>query len=292
MVESTSLSVSSGTEVASLLDVDPDLGAGIPPDEWSTARRATAGRLIHLGEGPTDLCERLAERDDVSGCLIVDGILVREVSLGARAVPELLGVGDLLPPHVSLDQPLPCRVATSVIAPTRVLVLGPGFARAAGRWPVLLAAVERRRAAQTDRLAVLGALTQLPRVELRLLTLLWHLSSVWGRVSAEGVVVPFALTHEMLGRFVGAQRPTVTLAARQLEDDGLVGRGDDGTWVLYHGSEETLARNLGPAPAGPSILVRARAMRRGAADTRQESQATRAESQQARRRKHQITDRR
>jgi CRP/FNR family cyclic AMP-dependent transcriptional regulator len=248
--------------------------------------------VLHVPEGPTDVADRIAERRDVAGCLIVDGILLSEVALGDRAVPELLGLGDVLAPRVGLEGPLPCRRSLSALAPTRLLVLGPAFARAAGRWPVLLGELERRRTAQCDRLAVLGALTQLPRVELRLLTLLWHLSSAWGRVGAEGVVVPFALTHEMLGRFVGAQRPTVTLAARQLEEDGLVKRADDGTWILLPESEETLRRTLGPALNGPSILVRARATRRGAADTREDARATRAESQQARRRRGQITERR
>jgi CRP/FNR family transcriptional regulator, cyclic AMP receptor protein len=267
-------------QIASLLDLDPDLGAGIPAGEWAAARRATAAPLVQIAEGPTDLADRFGERPDVAGCLIAEGILLREVALGDRAVPELLGIGDVLSPRVTLDGPLPCRVAVSALAPTRVLVLGPGFARAAGRWPVLLGAVERRRAAQRDRLAVLGALTQLPRVELRVLTLLWHLSSAWGRVGPQGVVVPFALTHEMLGRFVGAQRPTVTLAARQLEADGLVRRGDDGTWILLPDSEEAVARSLGPALDGPSILVRARATRPHA-----------AEAHESRRRAHEPGDR-
>jgi CRP/FNR family transcriptional regulator, cyclic AMP receptor protein len=279
-------------DVASILDLDPDLGDGIPRAEWAAARRATAAPLIRIADGPTTVVDQLAERRDVAGYLIVEGIVLREVALGARAVPELLGIGDVLFPPVAHEGPLPCRSVVSALVPSRLLILGPGFARAAGHWPLLLGAVERRRAAQCDRLAVLGALTQLPRVELRLLTLLWHLSSAWGRVGPEGVVVPFALTHEMLGRFVGAQRPTVTLAARQLEEDGLVTRADDGTWILLPESEETLARTLGPALAGPSILARARAMRLGAAASREEARATRAEAEQARRRLHALTHRR
>jgi CRP/FNR family transcriptional regulator, cyclic AMP receptor protein len=272
MPDRSSAIAQSATQVASLLDLDPDLGKGIPAADWPNARRATAAPLLQLPQGPTDVAERLAEHREFAGGLIADGILLREVALGERAVPELLGVGDIMSPRVELEGPLPCEVALTALAPTRVLVLGAGFARAVGRWPVLLGAVERRRAAQRDRLAVLGALTQLPRVELRLLTLLWHLSSAWGRVGAEGVVVPFALTHEMLGRFVGAQRPTVTLAARQLEEDGLVRRGSDGGWVLLPESEEALVRTLGPAPSGPSVLARARATH-GTAESRQDGHA-------------------
>jgi Mn-dependent DtxR family transcriptional regulator len=46
------------------------------------------------------------------------------------------------------------------------------------------------------------------------------------------VTVPLRLTHEALGHLVGAQRPTVTLALKDLRDRRLVTRlGRDG-WLL------------------------------------------------------------
>ena len=56
-----------------------------------------------------------------------------------------------------------------------------------------------------------AAILALPRVESRVLAILWHLADVFGSVNADGVLVPLKLTHERLGRLVGAQRPTVTL---------------------------------------------------------------------------------
>jgi predicted transcriptional regulator len=42
------------------------------------------------------------------------------------------------------------------------------------------------------------------------------------------------VTQEQLGRFVGARRPTVSLALRSLRERGLVQRGAAGDWVLAH----------------------------------------------------------
>jgi CRP-like cAMP-binding protein len=85
------------------------------------------------------------------------------------------------------------------------------------------------------------AIAQLNRVDLRVLALLWHLAERWGVVAADGVVVPLRLTHATLGRFVGAQRPTVTLALQQLSEAGDLARRPDGAFVLRHGSAESLA---------------------------------------------------
>ena len=63
--------------------------------------------------------------------------------------------------------------------------------------------------------------------------------------------LPVKLTHETLGRFVGARRPSVTLAMGQLADDGLITRRDDGAWVLPPRSQEVLADWLGVPQEGP-----------------------------------------
>jgi DNA-binding FadR family transcriptional regulator len=40
------------------------------------------------------------------------------------------------------------------------------------------------------------------------------------------------LTHRMLGRLIGARRPSVTSALQRLDREGLVTRTRDGAWVL------------------------------------------------------------
>ena len=56
------------------------------------------------------------------------------------------------------------------------------------------------------------AISQLVRVDRRLLALFWHLAERWGRVTGDGVLVPLTLSHRMLSQLVGARRPTVSTA--------------------------------------------------------------------------------
>jgi hypothetical protein len=92
------------------------------------------------------------------------------------------------------------------------------------------------------------AVCHLRRVDTRLLVLLWHLADRWGTVQREGVHVPMRLTHQMLGRLVGAQRPSVTTALKQLSDSGRVIRLEDGTWLLQGRPPDTLERISDRAP--------------------------------------------
>jgi CRP/FNR family transcriptional regulator, cyclic AMP receptor protein len=273
----------------SLMDLDADLGSDIPADEQAQARRATTVHTITLAEGEGDILNRLSQRPELGGFLIGEGLMLREVALDSRALPELLGPGDVIEPSVDISSFLPVRFRVVALAPTRLAVLGATFARACGHWPVLLGDMERRKSAERQRVAIHGAIAQLPRVEIRLLALLWHLAGTWGRVGPTGVVIPFALTHEMLGLFVGAERPTVTLAVGQLDSAGLLARLDDKTWLLPTGSDRWLRNELGHEDDPlPSAVGRARQIRGASQHVRDEARATRAEAQQARNRRAQL----
>jgi CRP/FNR family transcriptional regulator, cyclic AMP receptor protein len=93
-------------------------------------------------------------------------------------------------------------------------------------------ALLERWAGRTRRLAVLQTISQLNRVDRRVLTLLWHLAERWGRVTPDGVLVPLALSHRMLGQLVGARRPTISTALGELIRAAELIRGPDGTWIL------------------------------------------------------------
>jgi Crp-like helix-turn-helix domain len=90
------------------------------------------------------------------------------------------------------------------------------------------------------------AISQLNRVEDRLITLFWHLAERWGRVAANGVALPLALPHRVLGELVGARRPTVSTALAELSRRGEVMRRHDGTWLLTGDA---------PAPIGNPVEV-------------------------------------
>ena len=81
-------------------------------------------------------------------------------------------------------------------------------------------------------LATNQATSHLTRVDARLELLFWGLADRWGRVGPDGVVLELPLTHQVLGRLVGAQRPSVTTALSDLARRGVIERREDGAWIL------------------------------------------------------------
>jgi len=99
-------------------------------------------------------------------------------------------------------------------SPASLVVLDRGVAAELAAWPEIMASLLDRLTERSERLAITQAISQLTGVDRRLLTLFWHLAERWGRVGTDGVVVPLALTHRMLGQLVGARRPTVSSGMR------------------------------------------------------------------------------
>ena len=75
---------------------------------------------------------------------------------------------------------------------------------------------------------MLRAITSQPRLEVRLVLLLWHLAARWGRVEPSGIRLSLPLTHRLLGQLVAAERPSISHALKRLAQAGLVtGPTDD-----------------------------------------------------------------
>ena len=173
--------------------------------------------------------------------VVLDGLLCRDAQLTDRTSTQLLGPGDIVDPWLTGDELLPCRISWRAHTSAVLALLDARFAQAARRWPALSAAVTRRLCERVDRLAAQGAALQLSNVDQRLVAHLWQLADRFGRVTQGGVVIPLQLTHQLLGQLVGAQRPTVTLAATKLAESGHVIRRDDGTWFLADSSRDVLS---------------------------------------------------
>lgn len=83
-------------EIVRVLGADPDLGRALQPDAWDEAARVPA-RVIAPARGVW----RAPEPPDPAGALgllVLDGLLVRWVSVGEVRCCEVLGRGDLLRP--------------------------------------------------------------------------------------------------------------------------------------------------------------------------------------------------
>ena len=191
-------------------------------------------RTITLAEN--DALDR--ENGPSYGFFVVEGGLWREVYVGESSAPQLLGRGAVVlaapPPHELLSP------ASRIVAmtPVRLALLDRRFLAAAARWPEVLRVLQGRLADQERDLAMQAAIFALSRVDERLWFLLWHLAEDWARVTPDGMRLELSLTHETLGRFVGARRPTVSLAVSALRERGLLRREDDGYWVLLGDAPE------------------------------------------------------
>jgi hypothetical protein len=130
--------------------------------------------------------------------------------------------------------------------PARVALFDHAMVDAIGRWPSLMVALSTRNAQQVARLSAQLMICQLSRVEDRVLSLLWLLAESWGRVNASGTRLPLDLTHEAIGMMVGARRPTISLALRDLTEDGALVR-QPGGWLLLRTPAHTFTGN--PAPS-------------------------------------------
>jgi CRP-like cAMP-binding protein len=212
-----------------LLDVDPELGQDLGEEAAAQALRRAVLRLAMLPAGPLD--------PDLAGSrlLVLDGAVLRETVLGAHVAAELLGPGDVVGGSGTGDSVVAGVARWTVHTPGSAAVLDERMAAVARHWPQVGLRLQDRVAAQGARTATLAAITQLPRVELRVAALLWHLAERWGRVTPDGVVLPLRLTHRTLGQLIGARRPTVTLAVGQLVADGTIDDPASGRWLLLRG---------------------------------------------------------
>lgn len=198
----------------SVLDVDPDLAGSLSDEQRAVAVGfalpvATVDKDEDLGA--------LTEASGAFGALILDGLLAQTVNLGEYTTLALIGPGALAPLAPPVTLPLPITDAELyVLSRTRVALLGDRFLLAASRWPRLVAGLHARMLEHAHRLTAQLAISQLPRVEDRLMALMWLLAESWGRVTPTGIRLRLSLSHEALGALIGARRPTVTLALGKL----------------------------------------------------------------------------
>jgi CRP/FNR family cyclic AMP-dependent transcriptional regulator len=216
--------------------VDPDLAGDMNDERISAARSHAIATIETLAPGawPARALDIIEPRGAL-GLLVVDGLISRDVSIGSVSFTELIGEGEILRPwdtrtELSTEPP---EITWTVLMTARIAILDHRFVARTTRWPELTTALLGRAVMRSRSLAVQLAICNVQRVEARLLLLMWHLAERWGRVSRDGIVLPLQLTHRMLASLVGARRPTVTTALKELSLQSRVSRREDGMWVLH-----------------------------------------------------------
>lgn len=218
-----------------LLDADPSLAAGLSEEELAVARRYAIGDVVELPRGRHQP-QSVFAGDGLLGLLVLDGLLIRQVSVADRQCGELVGPGAVMRPWDDFGQtaPLPFEVSWRVLREVQIAQLDRRFLATIVHWPALIEAFVARSTERAHSLAFHVAIHSLRHTHLRLLALLWHLADRFGRVTPEGTHVPLPLSHSDLAELVGAQRPSVTVALKRLADAGMVARASDDTWLLSH----------------------------------------------------------
>jgi CRP-like cAMP-binding protein len=214
-----------------LLERDKELARALPAlVRQGQGSRFSAG-VMKLKRGPWEPDARQPSVDHL-GFLVLDGLVGRRVLVPERGRSlELLGRGDLFRPWQDESASFE-RLSWTVIEPAAIAVLDEPLAARAREVPQVLEALTDRALRRSRRLAVSAAIANTVGVQERLLLSLWQLAELWGEKAPEGAVLPFRLSHQTLADLVGARRPTVTLALRDLTQRDLLRRGEAGQWIL------------------------------------------------------------
>ena len=223
-----------GSRFLPLLELDPDLGRMLSPDRRTEAANGLIIRTQNLPEGLLDLVRLQAISPSHIGLLVIDGVIAQEAVVGDTVSTELLGSGDVIRPW-TIEEPvelLETEVRWTVLSELTAALLDRRVAIELCGYPEVYSAIVDRMSQRSARLATMKAISQMTRVDRRLIALFWHLAERWGRMTAQGLRIPLRLSHRQLGQLVGARRPTVSSALAELVRSGELVRPPDGTWLL------------------------------------------------------------
>jgi CRP-like cAMP-binding protein len=219
----------------SLLDLDRDLAKDLHDDDEDRAQGDLLVDVVRVRAGRWDP-EQIAVNGGHGGfgLFVVDGFLVRAVTLAHRTAAELAGPGDIIRPwrRDEFSTAYPLSLHWRMLSPVTVAILGLDATNKLCGYPPVIAQLAERLVARSRRQACLQVIAQLAAVEHRILLVLWQLADEFGKVRTDGVLVPVPMTHEVLGMLVGARRPTVTGALGVLVERNLVVPVRGEGWLL------------------------------------------------------------
>jgi CRP-like cAMP-binding protein len=219
--------------VAAVLQSDVDLAQAVPPDQREPALRASQARVLLIHRGEWNARAQAEEVRGGYGLLVLGGVVVRRVGITGHIGAELLGPGDLLRPleHDGELATVPFDATWRALETLRLALLDRPWSLRMSRFPDVGIALSARAMLRSRRLANTLVIASHPRLEERLLLLLWELADRYGTVRPDGVRLPLPLTHEVLAELAAARRPSVSAAVSRLGSAGRLDR-EGGVWIL------------------------------------------------------------
>lgn len=231
-----------------LLEAEPDLGRDLTPEQLQQARRYAVLPVLEVDAGPwtvSQLEQAAGVRGVVHGFLVLSGLIGIDAKIADRVCTRVIVSSELVLFDGLEPDSMPVRFGWSALEPVSLAILDERLLLIGRHWPRLLGALLARAAQQTRQAFIHQAISQLPRVEERLLALFWSLADRHGVARADGVWVQLPVTHETLARMIGAQRPTVSLGLTRLAESKLL-QPKGGGWLLDPASLDGLTNH--PAP--------------------------------------------
>jgi CRP/FNR family transcriptional regulator, cyclic AMP receptor protein len=217
-----------------LLEFDPDLGAELDGEALAEARQHVLLPAVNLPTGGWSI-EQLRTAEGVHGAVygfvVISGALTIDLSLAGRACTRLIIPGELVLLDGWESDTLPLTWGWTALERSTVGVLDRRLLVIARAWPALMAAILTRGAEQTRHGLLQQAIAQIPRVEERLLALMWSIANRRGVVREDGIWLRLPVTHDTLARMIGARRPTVSLGLKALNEQGKLTSMGDG-WLI------------------------------------------------------------
>ena len=126
-----------GSASIQLLEADPELARGLDPHRIREVSQRLYARVVEIPRGSWCPAEALRNGSQPIGLLVLDGLLVREATVGDHPSAELLGPGDLLRAWDDGDAEvlLPRSVRWTALTDARVAVIDHALAVRAAQWP-------------------------------------------------------------------------------------------------------------------------------------------------------------
>lgn len=152
---------------------DPELFEGLDRRAQREAQLQAVAAVLRVNRGPWSAhLEGVEDPRDHLGLLVVEGMLIRTVTVGRQSHSEVITCGDVIRPwDDDGGSSSPFAAKWTAAESSRLAVLDPAFLKWSCQWPALISAIMGRVIRRSQSLALQLAITDLRRVDERLLLL-------------------------------------------------------------------------------------------------------------------------